>query len=311
VPVLGPVLLAASRSDRMRRVVAAAPITRPVVKRFVAGDELHPAMETVRELTASGLEVTLDHLGEGVTDRATATAARDAYLRLLEALAEAGLGTRAEVSVKLSAFGQALPDGGHDIALENVRRVAELAGGTGTTVTLDMEDHTTVDSTLAILAELRRQHPATGAVLQSYLFRTEDDARALAGEGSRVRLVKGAYKEPASVAYQNKKEVDLAYVRCLRILMAGDGYPMIGSHDPRLIAIAQELAHRGGRKRGGYEFQMLYGIRTAEQRRLADEGERMRIYVPYGADWYGYFMRRLAERPANLAFFLRSFLPAR
>ncbi|MGW3245921.1 proline dehydrogenase family protein [Streptomyces sp. NPDC001070] len=309
--MLGPVLLAASRSDRMRRVVAGAPITRPVVNRFIAGDELAPAMDTVRSLTASGLEVTLDHLGEDVTDKATALATRDAYLRLLEALKAEGLGTRAEVSVKLSAFGQALPAGGHDIALENVRPVADLAGEIGTTVTLDMEDHTTVDSTLEILAELRRRHPATGAVLQSYLFRTEEDARNLAVAGSRVRLVKGAYKEPATVAFQDKAEVDRAYVRCLRILMAGEGYPMIGSHDPRLIAIAQELAQRHGRKQGSYEFQMLYGIRTAEQRRLADEGERMRIYVPYGADWYGYFMRRLAERPANLAFFLRSFLPTR
>lgn len=309
--MLGPVLLAASRSDRMRRIVAGAPITRPVVNRFVAGDELLPAMESVRALTASGLEVTLDHLGEDVTDKATATATRDAYLRLLEALADDGMGTRAEVSVKLSAFGQALPADGHDIALENVRRVVELATETGTTVTLDMEDHTTVDSTLAILAELRRRHPATGAVLQSYLFRTEGDARSLATEGSRVRLVKGAYKEPASVAYQSKKDVDLAYVRCLKILMGGEGYPMIGSHDPRLIAITQELARRDGRKPGSYEFQMLYGIRTAEQRRLAEEGERVRIYVPYGADWYGYFMRRLAERPANLAFFLRTFLPSR
>ncbi|MFE2432261.1 proline dehydrogenase family protein [Streptomyces sp. NPDC059373] len=309
--MLGPVLLAASRSDRMRRVVAAAPVTRPVVNRFVAGDALHPAMDSVRELTASGLQVTLDHLGEDVTDKATATATRDAYLRLLEALKTEGLGTRAEVSVKLSAFGQALPDGGHDIALENVRQVAELATETGTTVTLDMEDHTTVDSTLAILADLRERHPATGAVLQSYLFRTEEDAARLACEGSRVRLVKGAYKEPASVAHQNKKDVDRAYVRCLKILMAGDGYPMIGSHDPRLIAITQELAGRQGRKQGSYEFQMLFGIRTAEQRRLAEAGERVRIYVPYGADWYGYFMRRLAERPANLAFFLRSFLPTR
>ncbi|MDX3239359.1 proline dehydrogenase family protein [Streptomyces sp. ME03-5709C] len=309
--MLGPVLLAASRSDRMRRVVAGAPITRPVVNRFIAGDELVPAMDSVRSLTASGLEVTLDHLGEDVTDKATALATRDAYLRLLEALKAEGLGPRAEVSVKLSAFGQALPAGGHDIALENVRPVAELASEIGTTVTLDMEDHTTVDSTLAILADLRLAHPATGAVLQSYLFRTEEDARSLAVAGSRVRLVKGAYKEPADVAYQDKAEVDRAYVRCLKILMAGDGYPMIGSHDPRLISIAQDLAHRHGRKQGSYEFQMLYGIRTAEQRRLADEGERMRIYVPYGADWYGYFMRRLAERPANLAFFLRSFLPTR
>lgn len=308
--MLGPVLLAASRSDRLRRVVAAAPVTRPVVDRFVAGDALHPAMDTVRALTASGLDVTLDHLGEDVTDRATARHTRDAYLRLLETLAAAGLGDRAEVSVKLSAFGQALPDGGHDVALENVRSVAELATANGTTVTLDMEDHTTVDSTLAVLHELRRAHPRTGAVLQSYLFRTEADARDLATAGSRVRLVKGAYNEPAHVAFQDRRSVDRAYVRALRTLFAGDGYPMVGSHDPRMIAIAQELAARAGRAPGSYEFQMLYGIRTAEQRRLAEAGERMRIYVPYGADWYGYFMRRLAERPANLAFFLRSFAPS-
>ncbi|WP_433892905.1 proline dehydrogenase family protein [Streptomyces sp. CA-111067] len=307
--MLGPVLLAAARSDRMRRVVAAAPVTRPVVNRFVAGDELHRAMDAVRTLTSSGLDVTLDHLGEDVHDRATAHATRDAYLRLLETLRDQKLAARAEVSVKLSAFGQALPDGGHDIALDGVRRVAELATEIGTTVTLDMEDHTTVDSTLAVLHELRREHPSTGAVLQSYLFRTEDDARALATAGSRVRLVKGAYKEPAGVAFQDKRDVDKAYVRALRTLFAGDGHPMVGSHDPRMIAIAQELAARHHRGPGTYEFQMLYGIRTAEQRRLADEGERMRIYVPYGADWYGYFMRRLAERPANLAFFLRSFAP--
>ncbi|WP_225846423.1 proline dehydrogenase family protein [Streptomyces sp. HPF1205] len=308
--MLGPVLLAASRSDRMRRAVAAAPVTRPVVNRFIAGADLDPAMDTVRALTSAGLDVTLDHLGEDVTDRATAHATRDAYLRLLEALRKEDLGPRAEVSVKLSAFGQALPDGGHDIALAGVREVAALATDIGTTVTLDMEDHTTVDSTLAILHELRRDHPGTGAVLQAYLFRTEDDARALATEGSRVRLVKGAYKEPARVAFQNKREVDKAYVRAMRILFAGPGHPMVGSHDPRMIAIAQELAARNHRAPGSYEFQMLYGIRTAEQRRLAEAGERMRVYVPYGADWYGYFMRRLAERPANLAFFLRSFAPA-
>ncbi|MDI5968427.1 proline dehydrogenase family protein [Streptomyces sp. SL13] len=308
--MLGPVLLAVSRSDRMRRLVAAAPVTRPVVHRFVAGDDLPSAMDRVRALADAGLEVTLDHLGEDVTDRATAGATRDAYLRLLEALDAEGLGKRAEVSVKLSAFGQALPVGGHDIALENVRQVAAAASAAGTTVTCDMEDHTTVDSTLAVVAELRREHPGTGAVVQSYLFRTEQDCRALAVPGSRVRLVKGAYKEPASVAYQDKREVDRAYVRCLRILMAGGGYPMVGSHDPRMISIARHLARVAGRVAGDYEFQMLYGIRAAEQARLAADGERMRIYVPYGADWYGYFMRRLAERPANLAFFLRSFVPA-
>ncbi|WP_067830192.1 proline dehydrogenase family protein [Actinomadura kijaniata] len=309
--MLGPVLLVASRSDAMRKLVAGAPVTRPVVDRFVAGETLADALTAVRSLTGDGIEVTLDHLGEDITSAAEARATRDAYLRLLEALAGEGLGTRAEVSVKLSAFGQALPTGGDDLAYEGARRVAEAARAAGTTVTLDMEDHTTVDSTLGILAKLREEYPETGAVLQSYLFRTEDDARALATEGSRVRLVKGAYREPATVAHQDKAEVDRAYVRCLKILMAGRGYPMIGSHDPRLIQIARELATRHGRKPGDYEFQMLYGIRTDEQHRLTGQGHRVRAYIPYGADWYGYFMRRLAERPANLTFFLRSFLPSR
>ncbi|WP_329146083.1 proline dehydrogenase family protein [Streptomyces sp. NBC_01456] len=303
--MLGPVLLAAARSDSIRRIVAAAPVTRPVVDRFVAGERLDESMAAVRSLAARGLEVTLDHLGEDITDPAEALRNRDAYLQLAAALKEHGLGVKAEMSVKLSAFGQAL-SGGHELALKNVRPVVEAAAEAGTTLTLDMEDHTTVDSTLAILADLREQFPQTGAVLQSYLFRTEDDCRALAGEGSRVRLVKGAYKEPASVAFQDKREVDRAYVRCLKILMAGEGYPMIGSHDPRMVAISQELAHRNGRKPADYEFQMLYGIREAEQQRLVAEGHRMRVYIPYGTDWYGYFMRRLAERPANLGFFLRS-----
>lgn len=160
----------------------------------------------------------------------------------------------------------------------------------------------------AIHEELRKDFPQTGCVIQSYLFRTEADARRLAAAGSRVRLVKGAYKEPASVAYQSKPEIDKAYVRILKTLMLGEGYPMIGSHDPRLIAIGQELARQAGRKLDEYEFQMLYGIRSEEHVRLAAEGHRMRVYTAYGTDWYGYFMRRLAEKPANLLFFGRSVL---
>jgi proline dehydrogenase len=208
--------------------------------------------------------------------------------------------------VKLSAFGQSLPDGGADLALELVRPVVEAASALGTTVTLDMEDSTTVDSTLAVLAELRRDHPGTGAVLQAMLRRTEDDARALATAGSRVRLVKGAYREPPSAAFQDRRSVDAAYARCLGILMRGEGYPMVGSHDPAMVDLAQRLAAEYGRAADSWEVQMLYGIRPDEQRRLAADGVRVRAYVPYGVDWYGYFMRRLAERPANLRFFLRS-----
>ncbi|MEU6537643.1 proline dehydrogenase family protein [Streptomyces sp. NPDC047000] len=305
--MLGPVILAASRSDRMRRLISAAPVTRQVVDRFIPGETLDDIVPVIRDLTGRGLDLTMDVVGEDITGPGQAAAARDAYLALVGRLRELGLGKRVEMSVKLSMFGQSLP-GGHELALTNVRPVVEAAAAIGTTVTLDAEDHTTLDSMFAIHEELRRDHPQTGCVIQAYLFRTEADARRLAASGSRVRLVKGAYKEPAEVAHQQKHEIDKAYVRILKILMAGDGYPMIGSHDPRLIAVAQELAHRAGRKPDEYEFQMLYGIRGDEHQRLAAEGHRMRVYTAYGTDWYGYFMRRLAEKPANLRFFVRSMM---
>ncbi|MFF3207096.1 proline dehydrogenase family protein [Streptomyces sp. NPDC002962] len=305
--MLGPVILAASRSDRMRRLISAAPVTKQVVDRFIPGETVDDIVPIVEELTASGLELTMDVVGEDITTPEQAAAARDAYLALIDRLAELELGERVEMSVKLSMFGQAL-DGGHELALANVRPVVEAAAAVGTTVTLDAEDHTTLDSMFAIHEELRKDFPQTGCVIQAYLFRTEADARRLAASGSRVRLVKGAYKEPAEVAHQQKHEIDKAYVRILRTLMEGEGYPMIGSHDPRLISIAQELARKAGRKLDEYEFQMLYGIRGDEHLRLAAEGHRMRVYTAYGTDWYGYFMRRLAEKPANLRFFVRSMI---
>lgn len=305
--MLGPVILAASRSDRMRRLISAAPGTKQVVDRFIPGETVDEVLPIIRELTAHGLELTMDVVGEDITTPGQAAAARDAYLELIDRLAPLELGARVEMSVKLSMFGQALP-GGHELALANVRPVAEAAARIGTTVTLDAEDHTTLDSMFAIHEELRKDFPQTGCVIQAYLFRTEEDARRLAAAGSRVRLVKGAYKEPAEVAHQHKHEIDKAYVRILRTLMEGEGYPMIGSHDPRLISIAQELARTAGRKPDEYEFQMLYGIRSDEHLRLAAEGHRMRVYTAYGTDWYGYFMRRLAEKPANLRFFVRSMI---
>ncbi|GGL96521.1 proline dehydrogenase [Streptomyces fumigatiscleroticus] len=305
--MLGPVILAASRSDRMRRLISAAPVTKQVVDRFIPGENVDEIVPIIEDLTGKGLELTMDVVGEDITTPGQAAAARDAYLELIDRLKPLELGTRAEMSVKLSMFGQAL-DGGHELALANVRPVVEAAAAIGTTVTLDAEDHTTLDSMFAIHEELRKDFPQTGCVIQAYLFRTEADARRLAASGSRVRLVKGAYKEPAEVAHQQKTEIDKAYVRILRTLMEGDGYPMIGSHDPRIVSIAQELARRAGRKLDEYEFQMLYGIRGEEHLRLAAEGHRMRVYTAYGTDWYGYFMRRLAEKPANLQFFVRSML---
>ncbi len=298
-------LLAAARSQRMRELVEFVPATRSVVSRFVAGGGTPDAVRVVRELADDGLRVTLDHLGEDTTDAEQAATTVRAYEELLSALAADGLAFGTDVSVKLSAVGQFLPAEGEKVALENARKICAAAEAVGATVTLDMEDHTTTDSTLGILRELRTEYPWVGAVLQAYLRRTEQDCRDLSGEGSRVRLCKGAYAEPEEVAFQDKSEVDKSYVRCLKILMNGKGYPMVASHDPRMIAIAEKLAMDAGRKADDHEFQMLYGIRPEEQRRIAGDGKRMRVYVPYGDEWYGYFMRRLAERPANLAFFLR------
>jgi proline dehydrogenase len=299
-------ILAASRDTRVEHLVETAPLTRNVVRRFVPGPAEDDAVTATRRLVGDGLLVSLDHLGEDTADPEQAAAAAKAYLSVLDRLADEGLTPEAEVSLKLSAVGQALPGDGERIALEHAHLVCAAAERAGTTVTLDMEDHTTTDSTLRILAEVRRDFPSTGAVLQAYLRRTESDCRDLATAGSRVRLCKGAYDEPATVAFTDRAEVDRSYVRCLNVLMAGAGRPMIASHDPRLIAIAQDRAAAYDRAIGSYEFQMLYGIRPHEQLRLSAAGHPVRVYTPYGVDWYGYFMRRLAERPANVAFFLRA-----
>jgi len=304
--VIRRALLSLSRQKKIQEISASAPVTRSVVARFVAGETEPDAVRAAGELAGEGLLSTIDHLGEDILERGQADATRDAYVRLLKGLDEAGLSAAAEVSVKLSAVGQALPGDGERIALDNARIICEAASAAGTTVTLDMEDHTTTDSTLGILRELRQDFPGTGAVLQAYLYRTEQDCRDLAYDGSRIRLCKGAYKEPESVAFQAKEDVDKAYVRCMRILFDSPCYPMIASHDPRMVEIAGALATRADRAKGTYEHQMLYGVRPEEQRRLAKAGERMRVYIPYGAEWYGYMVRRMAEKPANMALFLRS-----
>ncbi|WP_347354946.1 proline dehydrogenase family protein [Intrasporangium sp.] len=304
--MLGPALLAASRTPRIRDFVTTSRVSRGLVGRFVAGNEQDDAVTAVHGLVARGMSVTIDHLGEDTTERAQAVATREAYRALLTRLGDEGLAAHAEVSLKLSALGQALPEGGAAFALDNARVICRAAGQVGTTVTLDMEDHTTVDSTLSILGELRADFPWVGAVLQSGLFRTEADVRDLAHPGSRVRLVKGAYAEPRAVAHARKADVDAAYRRCLAVLFAEGAYPMVASHDQSMVDEANRLAAQHDREPADYELQMLYGIRTSEQERQVAEGRQMRVYLPYGQDWYGYFMRRLAERPANVAFFLRS-----
>ena len=300
-------LLQLSKQERLRDLIEQAPVSRSVVGRFVAGATPEDVVAAAGELAATGRRATLDYLGEDTTDLEQAERTRDAYLHLITVLRDRGLteGGTVEVSLKLSALGQALPGDGNKIALEHAREICTLADLAGTTVTLDMEDHTTTDLTLAALRDLRADFPRTGAVLQAYLHRTEADCRDLAHAGSRVRLCKGAYKEPESVAFQSGADVDKAYVRCLKVLMQGAGYPMVATHDPRLVEIAGALAAQAGRSAETFEYQMLFGIRPDEQKRISDRGDQLRVYVPYGDEWYGYLMRRLAERPANLMFFLR------
>lgn len=306
-----PAILAASRSDGLRRTVEWLPPTRKVVHRFVPGETLEQALDSVAGLRASGRMVTVDYLGEDVTDADGATATMRAYLDLLDALGRRFDATRdgvrpLEVSVKLSALGQALARNGEKIARENAHTICARAQQAGAWVTVDAEDHTTTESTLSIVADLRADFPWLGVVLQAYLRRTLGDCRDCAAVGARVRLCKGAYDEPASVAYRDRDAVTDSYLRCLQVLMAGSGYPMVASHDPVVVERVPVLARESGRAVDDFEYQMLYGICGGEQLRLAHTGNQVRVYVPFGTQWYGYFMRRLAERPANLGFFLRA-----
>jgi len=308
--VARPAILAVSRFDGLRRTAERLPVTRQVVHRFVPGETVGDALNSVEQLRYSGRLVSIDYLGEDVTDVDTANATVDAYTELLDALASrgeaAGQVRPLEVSLKLSALGQALPRDGEKIALENAHAICERAQRAGVWVTVDAEDHTTTDSTLSIVRELRADFDWLGTVLQSYLKRTHADCEDFAASGARIRLCKGAYEEPASVAYRDRDDVTDSYLRCLRVLMAGTGYPMVASHDPEIITAVPAMARENSRTVDDFEYQMLYGIRDGEQRRLADDGNHVRVYVPFGTQWYGYFVRRLAERPANLTFFLRA-----
>lgn len=306
--MLRRVLLAASASQRIRKLITTAPLTRDVVNRFVAGETAADALAVTRRLLGEGLSVTIDHLGEDTVDPEQAAAVASEYVALLELLAAAGLtaGGRAEVSVKPTAVGLGLAEHGEKTAAENIVRICTAARAAGTTVTVDMEDHTRIEATLRLVGQLRSDFPDLGCVIQSYLRRSPGDCEALAVAGSRVRLCKGAYRAPDGFALAARSEVDRNYARCMRILLDGPGYPMLATHDPRLVAIAKSRVATIGRDPGSFEYQMLYGIRTDEQALLSGEGAQVRVYVPYGSDWYAYFMRRLAERPANLMFFLRA-----
>jgi proline dehydrogenase len=308
---LRPAIMAASRREGLRRAAEGLPVTRRVVHRFVPGETIGSALNSVAGLRESSRLVSIDYLGEDVCDAGDADAAVRTYLDLIEKLGHLGDPVDnairpLEVSVKLSALGQSLERDGEKIALENAWSICDAAGRAGVWVTVDAENHTTTDSTLSIVRDLRAEFGWLGTVLQAYLRRTVGDCEEFAASGARIRLCKGAYDEPASVAYRGRDEVTDSYLACLRVLMAGSGYPMVASHDPAIIDAVPDMLRESGRRAGDFEYQMLYGIRDDEQRRLADAGNQVRVYVPFGTQWYGYFMRRLAERPANLTFFLRA-----
>jgi proline dehydrogenase len=313
--VLRRALLAVAASEQIRGFVTATPATRAVVGRYVAGENIGEAVRVARSLRDDGLLVSLDYLGEDTTDAEQASAVATQYVHLIGKLGAEGLTEdgAVEVSVKPTAVGLLLgsADGkggvsalGERTAAEHIERIAIVARDAGTTVTLDAEDHRTTDAVLRLATTLRPRFPQLGSVVQAGLRRTEADVRELASPGVRVRLCKGAYAEPVSEAFTARHDVDKSFARCLRILFGGPGYPMVATHDPRLIAITRSLGL--ARAPDSFEYQMLFGVRPDEQRRLARTGARVRVYVPYGGDWYGYLVRRLAERPANLAFFLRS-----
>lgn len=298
-------LLGLSRNDAVKKMITGFRPTDQLVRAFVAGDQLQDAVAATRRLVDQGLSVTVSHLGEDTTSREQADRSTRAYVDLLDRLRREKLATRTEVSIKPTSIGQGLTGHSTDETLENARVICIAARTAGTTVTVDMEDHTTTDATLTMAAELRQDYPDTGVVVQSYLRRTESDCRDLAQTPARVRLVKGAYSESGPEAYGRGSEIDKSFVRCLKILINGAGYPMIASHDRRLIKIAETLALQAGRAPGDLEFQFLYGIGQPEQRRLLAAGHTVRVYLPYGIDWYGYLVRRLAERPGNVALLAR------
>lgn len=300
-----------SRETALRDRVVALPGVDELVERFVAGETVDETLVVASDLAHKGLETTIDVLGEDTTSEDQAEGVVIAYESLLQGIARARLADTAEVSVKLSAIGLTLGRDGEALALANARRIVAAAEDAGTMVTIDMEDHTLTDATLGVVAALRETHPETGCVIQAYLRRTESDARELAASGARVRLCKGAYSEPEGVAFTDRHQIDLSFVRCLKVLMSGGAHVMVATHDPRLVEITGALVKQYGLSKDDFEFQMLHGVRPLEQRRLVDVGNHCRVYLPMGSEWYGYFMRRVAERPANATLILRQLVSRR
>jgi len=298
--------LTLSRRRGLGRLATRLPVTKSLVARFVAGETLDEALGALERLRAAGLRTTVDVLGESVDSAAAARSAADTYVDVLDALAARGLD--ANVSVKLTQMGLDVDPG---LARENVERIVTRAATHGAFVRIDMEDHSKTDATLDLWRAVRpfnRASGDTGVVIQAALRRSASDLEAIVAEQGRVRLCKGAYKEPESVAFVDRAEVDQAYGALMETLLRESTFPAIATHDERLIRRAIRFAREAGIVRDRFEFQMLFGVRRDLQEQLSRAGYGVRVYVPFGTEWYPYFMRRLAERPANVAFVLRSVL---
>jgi proline dehydrogenase len=276
-------------------------------RRFIAGETVEEAVAAVQPLRQQGLLLTLDYLGESVSSAAAAAAAAADYVKIIDAIVASGV--ERNISLKLTQLGL---DVDRATAVDNMRRILEPADANGFFVRIDMENSPYTDATLSILETLWQQgHHNVGTVIQSYLKRSDGDIRRLNALGARVRLVKGAYKEPKEAAFQKKSEVDAAFVELMRLLLDEGKYPAIATHDPHMIEATKAYARSKGYSNDRFEFQMLYGIRRDLQTALVKEGYRVRVYVPFGKQWYPYFMRRLGERPANVAFVLKGILSDR
>jgi proline dehydrogenase len=294
-------LIALSQNRSAKRFVLSNPVARRTARRFVAGEELDDAIAAARGSNAAGMKATLDVLGENVTTREDAVHARERYLEMFSRIARERLD--ANVSLKLTQLGL---DFGADFCVEQMLPIVKHAESLGNFVRIDMEGSAYTEKTIEIARRLRQQSASVGTVIQSYLRRSEQDVRDLLAVSCRIRLCKGAYLEPPEIAFAEKQDVDANYVKLMQLLLGSGVYHGIATHDPKMIQATKEFAARQGIAKDKFEFQMLYGIRPDLQRQLIREGYGMRVYIPYGHDWFPYFMRRLAERPANLIFILKN-----
>jgi proline dehydrogenase len=290
-------LLYLAHNDTMRNFVIHNRATRAVSRRFVAGEVVEDAIEATRALNKENMNVSLDHLGENVSDAKEAMSAAQDYIAILDCIKQASVD--ANISIKLTALGL---DISQELCEQNICRILEYAQQFPIFVRIDMEGSAYTEQTVDITLRMHKQYEHVGTVIQSCMHRSKKDVEQLIAQGVRVRLVKGAYKEPKTVAFQQKSEVDHNFIRLMTMLLQRGNYPAIATQDEAIIKATCKFARDNGISKSAFEFQMLYGIRRDLQEKLVSQGYNMRIYVPYGSQWYPYLMRRMAERPANLLF---------